>query len=443
MKLTPKWLLIPGVMAFVVSNGMANVRAEKPVAQNPQMAFLSNSAFNAPILSYQPVWSRLLGVGSGLLGLTCTAGSLFPGSVWKKVIILTNKKRELLVTKVETPEALAQEVSKVVETSVALKEISTKEAAVELEKFHTCDADASDKERLIAMIEAEAPWLLRLLCCPLVFVGGQRSGKSTAAQAIALIRGIIFGGDTHWVHPHGENDRPEISSSIKLFGEKKDWDAIIAKMEAHLVEKNKPEAPRTTIFDELAAMDGVIPTGLISRLWRLTFSESTKFNRLPILLTHGTTVSFRGGVKGCHDVINSLPTITIKPASDAFSRPKYSNEWTLSNIQGLEADFDVIRPAWLRPEWIIEQFNLPPFYTDEAPVPPTTSARRLPPPPPTYAKETPAPIATPVAQLSPLAELVKERKQHKGQLRIDYLLHLGLIQAGEIHNGELKLKEMP
>ena len=441
MKLDPRLLLIPGIAGLVVSSQMAGIRTEKVIAQNPQMAFLSNS-FDAPVLSYQPVWSRLIGTGAGVIGLTCAMGSLFPGSQWKKIIILAKRKRELLVTKAETAEDLATEVSKVLGTSVTTtEEISNDTAAVELDEFSPNGLEASDKEQLLALINKEAPWLLRLLCCPLVFVGGQRSGKSTAAQAIALIRGVIFGGDTHWIHPHGESDRHEICSGIKIFGEKKNWGAIIEKMEAHLVEKNNPDAPRTTIFDELAAMDGVIPVELISRLWRLSFSESTKFNRFPILLTHGTTATFRGGAKGCTDVINSLPTITIKPASDEFSRPIYSNQWTLSNIQGLEADFDVIRPSWLRPEWLINNFNLPPFYTDEAPKPvvATTSARRLPPPPPTH---TIKPPANPAPLLSPLATLVKERKENKGQLRIDDLLHVGIIQAGEIHKGEQKLQEI-
>lgn len=438
--LSPKLLLIPGVLSLLASTGLADVRAEKTIAQNPQLAFLSNS-FAVPVLSYQPIWSRLMGAGAGVIGLTCAVGALFPGSQWKKVLILAKKKREILVTKAETPEALAQEVSTVLGTTVTTEEISSNAAAVELTQTPSMDMEASDKERLLALITKEAPWLLRLLCCPLVFVGGQRSGKSTAAQAIALIRGIIFGGDTYWIHPHGENDRPEICSSIKLFGEEKNWDEITKKMEAHLTEKNSPDAPRTTIFDELASMDNVIPTELISRLWRLTSSESTKFNRLPILLTHGTTASFRGGVKGCHEVINSLPTVTIKPASDAFSRPVYSNQWTLSNIQGLEADFEVIRPSWLRPDWLIEQFNLPPFYPKPG-QPSPTIARRLPPPPPTYRKETAVPAPPETEKLSPLAALVKERKESKGQLRIDDLLHLQLIQPGEIHKGEMKLKQI-
>lgn len=396
----PRLLAVPGAIALIASANFSGVRVEQVQSVQAAQALLAGD-HRAPSTFHQPFWARVAGLSTGALAVFFFGGSLFPGSQWRKVTAWINGKRKFAVV---PPDVTNEEVAAVITgEDVEIEPVATSPVEIEVQ---SALEDWTPREKLLHKLESEAPWLLRVMRSPLVFVGAQRSGKSSAAQAIALIRKVLFDDDLEWVHPQAAVDGPEISQEFELFGGKQDWSEVSARLKEFCLNLNPKQ--KTTILDELASWPGKsrIDEETATQAWSVVVSCATKHKQYPILLTHGTTNIFRGGVKGYSKEIDGLPTITIAPAFNTMGEPTFNPEWQLSNIPDVPET--VTRPNWLRPEFIIDEFGLKPLGN--------------------------AGVPKPEVPLTPTEQLVRRVKQDGSVTTLD-LVQLGIVAPGEMQKG--------
>lgn len=216
------------------------------------------------------------------------------------------------------------------------------------------------KARLIEVLEEHqlTPlWELRN-ATPIRFTGWQRSGKSTKAQTLALLRQIddrshpvtvcsphrVTPGDKAW------------SSSFTTTGAGNQWEEIKAVIDQLVTRLGKGDTtPTTTILDEFSGYAGKVGTdGYIQELMLSAVREMSKHNELLILIAHGDTMAMNGNIKGlsaalwgnfvtvgCNRILidgKPYPSPKVTIAGGGF--PEYSLSW----------------PEWFTPEWLLENF---------------------------------------------------------------------------------------
>lgn len=217
------------------------------------------------------------------------------------------------------------------------------------------------KHRLIEVLDAHGMrpfWELRN-ATPIRFCGWQRSGKSTKAQTLALLRQLdSLGHPVAVATPHKPTpgDRPWPSSFL-VQGEGNQWGEIKGAIDGLLSRLDRGEtAPHSLILDEFSGyvgqggMDAEYVQGLMMSLVR----ESAKHSAMVVLIAHGDTAAMNGGIKGLSAAVwGNFVTVTCsRILVDGKAQP--GPEVQISG--GGFPETCLNWPRWFTPEWLLTQF---------------------------------------------------------------------------------------
>ena len=201
-------------------------------------------------------------------------------------------------------------------------------------------------------------WELRN-ATPIRFTGWQRSGKSTKAQALALLRQID--NPSHPVtvctpHHPTPGDR-QWSDSFTTTGEGNQWGQIRVTIDRLMARLAKGDtAPYTTILDEFSgyAGNGGMDEKYIQSLMMSAIREMSKHHEFLVLIAHGDTAALNGNIKGLTAAMwgNFVTVQCHRKLVDGKGQPS-----PIVDISG--GGFPATRlnwPDWFTPEWLLENF---------------------------------------------------------------------------------------
>ena len=201
-------------------------------------------------------------------------------------------------------------------------------------------------------------WELRN-ATPVRFTGWQRSGKTTKAQTLALLRQLD--NPSHPVtattpHKITTGDKPW-PSSFRVLGEGNQWGEIKGELDRIKERLHKGDCnPYTEILDEFSGYvgNGGMDQEYIQGLMLSAIREAAKHQEMLILLAHGDTVALNGGVKGLTSAMwgNFVSVQCNRLLIDGKATP--SPEVQISG--GGFPDTAIIWPQWFNPQWLIKQF---------------------------------------------------------------------------------------
>lgn len=212
---------------------------------------------------------------------------------------------------------------------------------------------------LLARLQAECPDLLLLVKAPPIrLVGRQRTGKSTFARKLALLRSVLLPSHTiGWATPHREADNP-VPEALNPFGVNPDGSKNFHAIEA--VWKGVQKAidrgqnlNLTAVWDEFGSYDAFEDLECLGKSLRSLLRESSKHGYYPILIVHGDQASFYPGVSG---ILGTLKESTVKVESigrtaNAFGEMMPTGEVEVTNLEGNVTRFKV--PEWLSVDLLI------------------------------------------------------------------------------------------
>ena len=216
-----------------------------------------------------------------------------------------------------------------------------------------------DSSELLERLKSECPEILRLVKAPPIrLVGLQRTGKSTFAQRLTLLRMALLDGHTaRWATPHREADNP-VPAALQPLGHTstgaKDYPAIEtlwAKIQ-HAIDQGKA-LNLTVVWDEFGGYDQFSDLDLLSNNLRAMLREATKFGYHPILIAHGDQASFYPGVTG---ILGTLKASTIKVETigqpkDDFGTMAPTGRAVVTWLDG--TDSQIAWPDWLTTDYLL------------------------------------------------------------------------------------------
>jgi len=200
-------------------------------------------------------------------------------------------------------------------------------------------------------------WELRN-ATPLRFTGWQRSGKSTKAQVIALLRQIdnlqhpVTVCTPHFCTPGDKT----WSSSFKVVGSGNQWGQIKGEIDRLMGRLAKGDTnPYTTILDEFSAYAGNVgKDSYIQELMLSAVREMAKHNEMLMLIAHGDTMAINGNVKGLSDAMrgNFVTVGCNRKLIDGRAHPDSRVTIDGGGFPSRTLDW----PDWLTPEWLLANF---------------------------------------------------------------------------------------
>jgi hypothetical protein len=238
----------------------------------------------------------------------------------------------------------------------------------------TTTASYPGREELIARLKAEAPELLRLVKAPPIrLVGLQRTGKSTFAQRLTLLRMVLLPGHSAaWATPHKEADNP-VPSILAPVGYTatgaKDYPSIEALWVNTQARIDQGEqVNQTVVWDEFGGYDSFQDVELLKGSLRSLLREATKHQYYPILIAHGDQASFYPGVA---NILSTIKLSTVKvethgqPADD-FGTMAPTGRAMITWLDGSTSE--VTWPTWLTADYLLAILQAPPAPPAMAPV---------------------------------------------------------------------------
>lgn len=218
---------------------------------------------------------------------------------------------------------------------------------------------AVDTSSLIERLKAECHELLHLVKAPPIrLVGLQRTGKSSFARKLALLRMILLPGHSVlWATPHLELDNP-LPATLNPIGYtpegKKDFAAIEAtwsEMQAQIDQGKHPN--KTAVWDEFGSYDAFENLELLGSSLRSLLRESSKHEYYPIIIAHGDQAAFYPGVA---NILTTLKQSTVKvetigTAANDFGEMKPTGEVKIHGLDGQVKQFKL--PDWLTEEYLL------------------------------------------------------------------------------------------
>jgi len=222
------------------------------------------------------------------------------------------------------------------------------------------------REELIARLKAEAPELLRLVKAPPIrLVGLQRTGKSTFAQRLTLLRMTLLPGHSAaWATPHRETDNP-VPAILNPTGYTatgaKDYPSIEALWVNTQDRIDQGETVNlTAVWDEFGGYDQFQDQDLLKGSLRSLLREATKHSYHPILIAHGDQASFYPGVT---NILNTIKLSTVKvetigAVADDFGTMRPTGKASITWLDGSTSE--VTWPNWLTQDYLLGILQSPP-----------------------------------------------------------------------------------
>jgi hypothetical protein len=230
------------------------------------------------------------------------------------------------------------------------------------------------REELIARLKQEAPELLRLVKAPPIrLVGLQRTGKSTFAQRLTLLRMVLLPGHTAaWATPHREADNP-VPAILNPTGYTATGAKDYPSIEALWVNTQDridqgEQVNMTVVWDEFGGYDAFENGELLRGSLRSLLREATKHGYHPILIAHGDQASFYPGVTNILSTIklSTVKVETIGAVADHFGTMAPTGKAAITWLDGSTAE--VTWPAWLTQDYLLGILQAPPAPPAMAPV---------------------------------------------------------------------------
>ncbi len=238
----------------------------------------------------------------------------------------------------------------------------------------TAAATYPGREELIARLKQEAPKLLRLVKAPPIrLVGLQRTGKSTFAQRLTLLRMVLLPGHSAaWATPHREADNP-VPAILNPVGYTATGAKDYPSIEALWVNTQDridqgEQVNMTVVWDEFGGYDAFQDVELLKGSLRSLLREATKHSYHPILIAHGDQASFYPGVTNILSTIklSTVKVETIGAVADDFGTMAPTGRATITWLDGSTSE--VTWPAWLTQDYLLGILQATPEAPAMAPV---------------------------------------------------------------------------
>jgi hypothetical protein len=222
------------------------------------------------------------------------------------------------------------------------------------------------REELIARLKAECPELLRLVKAPPIrLVGLQRTGKSTFAQRLTLLRMTLLPGHSAaWATPHREQDNP-VPAILNPVGYTSTGAKDYPSIEALWVNTQEridqgEQVNMTVVWDEFGGYDQFQDVELLKGSLRSLLREASKHQYYPILIAHGDQSAFYPGVANILTTVrnSTVKVETIGEAVDVFGTMAPTGKVTITWLDGSTSD--VTWPAWLTQDCLLGILQAPP-----------------------------------------------------------------------------------
>jgi hypothetical protein len=224
------------------------------------------------------------------------------------------------------------------------------------------DALPHDRDSLLARLKTDCPALVNLLKAPPIrLVGVQRSGKTTLAKIIALLRLVIL--PDHQViastpHAESENSYPDVFTVVGVKDGKRDFAATNRQWAAmhNRIFTNTRSPGNTTIWDEFGLLDAAIDPDDILSVVKTTLREATKHGEYPMFIVHGETLNFLPGVTGIREpFLKSTMRVeaigAMVEGDDGIPYVQPTGRFTVTNMDGTSSN-------GILPNWLTEAFLL-------------------------------------------------------------------------------------
>ncbi|MFM7323351.1 MAG: hypothetical protein ACKO4L_00230, partial [Nodosilinea sp.] len=221
-------------------------------------------------------------------------------------------------------------------------------------------------KELLIRLRAEAPELLRLVKAPPIrLVGLQRTGKSTFAQRLALLRMTLLPGHSAaWATPHREADNP-VPPLLNPVGYTatgaKDYPAIESLWVSTQDRIDQGETVNlTAVWDEFGGYDSFQDTELLRGNLRSMLREATKFSYHPILIAHGDQAAFYPGIPGILTTVKQSTILieTVGEPADEFGTMRPTGKAVITWLDG--STQELTWPDWLTTDYLLSCLQEPP-----------------------------------------------------------------------------------
>ena len=216
------------------------------------------------------------------------------------------------------------------------------------------------KARLIEVLgEHNLTPIWELRNAPLLWVRGwQRSGKTTKAQTLHLLRQLE--NIDHPIvacSPHKVNGDSHWPKSFRVSGMGNEWNIIRRELDTlrRSLEVGNLD-PGSWLLDEFSGYAQEIEIGekYIQALLMSAVREFAKHKKHLTLITHGSTMAMTGGVKGLSQAL--LGNFTVIECSRKLIDGKPVPGERVQIFGGGYPEVEANWPQWFDPEWLLENF---------------------------------------------------------------------------------------
>jgi len=210
-------------------------------------------------------------------------------------------------------------------------------------------------------LKIDCPELLLLVKAPPIrLVGHQRTGKSSFARKLALIRLILLPGHkVTWCTPHLEKD-DRLPVALNPVGFKPDKAKDMAAIEdcwagtQEDIDAGK-QLNQTVVWDEFGCYDTFKNPDALAQSLKSILRESSKHGYYPILIAHGDQAAFYPGVK---NILSTLKQGTVKVETVGEAADDFGTMRPTGKFRVYERDSENFKelqlPAWLTEEYLLE-----------------------------------------------------------------------------------------
>ena len=214
-------------------------------------------------------------------------------------------------------------------------------------------------KELLTRLRSESPELLRLVKAPPIrLVGLQRTGKSTFAQRLALLRMVLLPGHSAaWATPHREADNP-VPSVLNPVGYTatgaKDYGAIESLWAGTQDRIDQGETVNlTAVWDEFGGYDQFSDPEVLKGSLRSLLREASKHQYFPILIAHGDQAAFYPGVANILTTVrnSTVKVETVGAVADDFGTMRPTGKAVITWLDG--STQELTWPAWLTTDFLL------------------------------------------------------------------------------------------